>query len=92
MVGNDSARFFIAERGKKLNLTLPKGPMHSLPKTQRWILQGIFSVIALALYCVPASAEILKIVVNDTIQPISRGIHYARHCRSRPPQRSGYID
>lgn len=71
MVGNDSARFFIAERGKKLNLTLPKGPMHSLPKTQRWILQGILSVIALALYCVPASAEILKIVVNDTIQPIS---------------------
>ncbi len=45
--------------------------MHSLPKTQRWILQGILSVIALALYSVPASAEILKIVVNDTIQPIS---------------------
>src|SRR5579871_1987921 len=45
--------------------------MHSLPKTQRWILNGILSLIAVALYSIPASAEILKIVVNDTIQPIS---------------------
>jgi membrane-bound serine protease (ClpP class) len=45
--------------------------MHSLPKTQRWILKGILSLIAVALYSFPASAEILKIVVNDTIQPIS---------------------
>ena len=45
--------------------------MHSLPKTQRWILKSILSLIALALYSFPASAEILKIVVNDTIQPIS---------------------
>src|SRR5579871_3691422 len=45
--------------------------MHSLPKTQRWILNGILSLIAVALYSIPASAEILKVVVNDTIQPIS---------------------
>jgi membrane-bound serine protease (ClpP class) len=45
--------------------------MHSLPKTQRWILKGILFLIAVALYSFPASAEILKIVVNDTIQPIS---------------------
>ena len=35
------------------------------------ILSAIFAVVVMALSSLPASAEILKIVVDDTIQPIS---------------------
>jgi membrane-bound serine protease (ClpP class) len=35
------------------------------------ILSAIFAVVVIALSSLPASAEILKIVVDDTIQPIS---------------------
>jgi membrane-bound serine protease (ClpP class) len=46
-------------------------------------LRRIISIAAVVLFSFPASAEILKIVVNDTIQPISeeyiaRGIDEAR--------------
>jgi membrane-bound serine protease (ClpP class) len=37
-----------------------------------WILHVIFSATAIAMFSCPLSAEILKIVVDDTIQPISQ--------------------
>ena len=37
-----------------------------------WILRVIFSAAAIAMFSCPLSAEILKIVVDDTIQPISQ--------------------
>ncbi|MGC2449505.1 MAG: nodulation protein NfeD [Candidatus Sulfotelmatobacter sp.] len=36
-----------------------------------WILRVILSAVALVVFSCPVSAEILKIVVDDTIQPIS---------------------
>jgi len=45
---------------------------HSTETMKRfWILRVIFSAVALAALTCPVSAEILKIVVDDTIQPIS---------------------
>ena len=35
------------------------------------ILQVFLSLVAVACFCAPAPAEVLKIVVNDTIQPIT---------------------
>ena len=44
--------------------------MHSLPKVVT-VLRLFLCLAIIALFVRPASAEILKIVVNDTIQPIS---------------------
>jgi len=48
--------------------------MHSLPQVniKSYLFLGlVLSVISVAVAVPPASAEILKVVVNDTIQPIS---------------------
>ncbi len=49
-----------------------EGPMHSSAKASTWILRSVLFVATFVLYSLTASAEILKIVVNDTIQPISQ--------------------
>ena len=53
------------------------------------ILLGLAAALVLSSV---SSAEVLKIVVNDTIQPITAGIHRPRHRRSPAPQRSSRID
>jgi membrane-bound serine protease (ClpP class) len=45
--------------------------MHSLPKASGMIRNLVIALFALALGSFTASAEIVKIVVDDTIQPIS---------------------
>jgi membrane-bound serine protease (ClpP class) len=55
-------------------LSLSKGPMHVSPQTRR-ISASISLVLSLGLvvaFSATASAEVLKVVVNDTIQPISQ--------------------
>jgi membrane-bound serine protease (ClpP class) len=50
-----------------------EGPMHfSLGSSKFLLLAGIWFLAALAIFSVPASAEILKITIDDTIQPISQ--------------------
>ncbi len=53
--------------------------MHSLTANMKTslILRFIVSIATVALFSFPARAEILKVVVNDTIQPIS-GEYIAR--------------
>ena len=45
--------------------------MHSSSKVIHSKLRLIISIVTILLFSFPASAEILKVVVNDTIQPIS---------------------
>jgi membrane-bound serine protease (ClpP class) len=45
--------------------------MHSQPQCVTAIRKLLFTIAALAFFVIPARADILKIVVNDTIQPIS---------------------
>jgi len=59
---------------KEPALSLSKGPMHVSPQTRR-ISASISLVLSLGLvaaFSATASAEVLKVVVNDTIQPISQ--------------------
>ena len=64
-----------------------EGSMHFSSKSIKrryWKIHLIVSIAAVVLSTVEASAEILKVVVNDTIQPISaeyiaRGIDEAQH-------------
>src|SRR6266436_4663786 len=56
-----------------------EGPMHSLTANMKTssILRFIVTVATVAFFSFPARAEILKVIVNDTIQPIS-GEYIAR--------------
>ena len=45
--------------------------MHSSSKLTHSKLRLIIAIAAAVLFSLPAQAEILKVVVNDTIQPIS---------------------
>ncbi len=53
--------------------TSPVAAMRSSTAAMKrfWILRVILSAVALVVFSCPVSAEILKIVVDDTIQPIS---------------------
>src|SRR5271157_4203396 len=46
--------------------------MHSLSTAKNSKLRLIISIASVVLFSLPASAEILKIVIDDTIQPISQ--------------------
>src|SRR5438270_2276149 len=47
--------------------------MHSVTaKKQSWLARLILSAAVVVLFSLPAFAEVLKVVVNDTIQPISK--------------------
>src|SRR5271157_4641863 len=46
--------------------------MHSLSTAKNSKLRLIISIASVVLFSLPASAEILKIAINDTIQPISQ--------------------
>src|SRR6202021_1005731 len=69
-----------------------EGSMHFSSKSikRRYLqLHLILSIAAVVLSTIKASAEILKVVVNDTIQPISaeyiaRGIDEAQHRKPHP--------
>src|SRR5579862_196120 len=66
-------------RGNRWTMVLRTGKpsavraFQSSPATMKnfWILRIILSAVTLAVLSCPVSAEILKIVVDDTIQPIS---------------------
>jgi len=45
--------------------------MHALSKLIPSKLRVIVSIATVVLFSFPALAEVLKVVVNDTIQPIS---------------------
>ena len=49
-----------------------EGRMHCSAKASTWILRSVLLATTCVLCSLTASAEILKIVVNDTIQPISQ--------------------
>lgn len=48
-----------------------EGPMYSLPKSAGLIRNVMITLLSLVLGSLTSSAEIVKIVVDDTIQPIS---------------------
>jgi membrane-bound serine protease (ClpP class) len=48
-----------------------EGPMQSHPPLRHLIHKLAIAIVAIACMCLPASAEILKVTLNDTIQPIS---------------------
>jgi membrane-bound serine protease (ClpP class) len=48
-----------------------EGPMPSLPPSRNLIQKLVLIILTIACICLPASAEILKVTLNDTIQPIS---------------------
>src|ERR1700732_2479262 len=68
-----------------------EGSMHFSSKSIKrryWKLHLIVSIAAVVLSTVEATAEILKVVVNDTIQPISaeyipRAINEAHHQKAK---------
>jgi membrane-bound serine protease (ClpP class) len=45
--------------------------MPSLPPSRNLIQKLVLIILTIACICLPASAEILKVTLNDTIQPIS---------------------
>jgi membrane-bound serine protease (ClpP class) len=50
-----------------------EGPMHSSSTIKSYSkLRLIITIVIAAIFSFPASAEVLKVVVNDTIQPISQ--------------------
>src|ERR1022692_766207 len=58
-------------KGKPCHAERSEGPMHSSSIIKSSKLRLILCIATVALFSFPARAEILKVVVNDTIQPIS---------------------
>ncbi len=57
---------------RQRSVILSEGPMHSSSTIKSYSkLRLIISIAAVIFFSFPASAEILKVVINDTIQPIS---------------------
>jgi len=60
-----------AAQNNALSFERSEGPMHALSKLIPSKLRVIVSIATVVLFSFPALAEVLKVVVNDTIQPIS---------------------
>ena len=58
-------------KGKPCHPERSEGPMHSSSIIESSKLRLILCIATVVLFSFPARAEILKVVVNDTIQPIS---------------------
>jgi membrane-bound serine protease (ClpP class) len=62
----------VVVKGKRRHPERTEGPMHSSSRLMSCsTLRLIVSTLVAVLFASPASAEILKVVINDTIQPIS---------------------
>ena len=65
--------------------------MHFLPKFNN-LIRALLWLVAAVAFAAPASAQVLKIVVDDTIQPISAE-YISRAIDPGPPlQRASRID